>query len=89
MFDIPGFQEELETIAAESGRPVQVVRSEAQQGLDEMRGERRDMAVSVFARLSRYMCRRGYHPDYYYDVAELERVRKLAVDKSVVYLVTA
>jgi len=88
VLDIPAFQEELETIAQESGRPVDAVRSEAQQDLEEMRGDRRGLAVSAFAWLSRYMCRRGYHPDYYYDVAELDRVRQLATDKSIVYLVT-
>jgi glycerol-3-phosphate O-acyltransferase len=88
ILDIPAFQKELETIAEESGRPVDAVREEARQDLDEMRGDRRGLAVRSFAWLSRYMCRRGYDPDYYHDIAELERLRELAAEKSVVYLVT-
>ncbi len=82
------FQEELQTIADDTGRPLQALRSEASDDFDEMHGNRRLFAVRSFAWLSRYLCRRGYHPDYYHDVAELEQVRRLADKQSVVYLVT-
>ncbi|MCP5089886.1 MAG: glycerol-3-phosphate acyltransferase, partial [Gammaproteobacteria bacterium] len=88
VLDNQAFQEELQTIADDTGRPLQTLRSEAGDDLDEMHGNRRQFAVRLFAGLSRYMCRRGYHPDYYYDVAELEQVRRLAARQSVVYLIT-
>ena len=88
VLDNQAFQEELETIADDTGRPLEALRSEASDDFDEMHGDRRQFAVRSFAWLSRYLCRRGYHPDYYYDVAELEQVRRLAAKQSVVYLVT-
>lgn len=88
VLDNPAFQEELQTIADDSGRPLEELRSVARDDFNEMHGNRRQFAVKSFAALSRYLCRRGYHPDYYYDVAELEQVRRLAARQSVVYLVT-
>ncbi|MDH3804562.1 MAG: hypothetical protein OEU90_03715, partial [Gammaproteobacteria bacterium] len=88
ILDNPLFQEELETIALESGQGSESVQAEARDNLEEMRGDRKGLAVSAFAWLCRYVCRRGYHRDYYHDTAELERVRELAASKSVVYLVT-
>lgn len=82
------FQQELQTIADDTGRPLEELRSEANGDFDEMHGDRNQFVVSSFARLSRYLCRRGYHPDYYHDVSELDQVRHLAARKSVVYLVT-
>jgi glycerol-3-phosphate O-acyltransferase len=88
VLDNQEFQEELRAIADNTGRPLEVLRSEASEDFDEMHGNRRRFAVRLFAALSRYLCRRGYHPDYYHDIAELEQVRRLAASKSVVYLVT-
>lgn len=88
VLDNQAFQEELQTVADNTGRPLEVVQSQARDDFDEMHGNRREFAVRLFAWLSRYLCRRGYHPDHYYDVAELEQVRRLAAKQSVVYLVT-
>ena len=88
VLDNAAFQDELAAIAAAAGQPLASIRAEARGNLEEMRGDRNGMAVSAFAWLSGYVCRRGYHPDYYYDTGELERVRSLAARKSVVYLVT-
>lgn len=88
VLDNPVFQEELAAIAEESGQAIEAVRAQADAHLEEMRGERSSLAVRVFAWLSRYICRRGYHPDYHFDTAELDGVRNLAASKSVVYLVT-
>ncbi len=88
ILDNPEFHSELASIAKASGQPVETTWKEARDNLEEMRGDRNGMAVSAFAWLSRYVCRRGYHPDYYYDTKELEWVRSLAAKKSVVYLVT-
>lgn len=88
VLDNPEFQNELAAIAEASGQPIDEVLAEASNNLEEMRGDRKGIAVSAFAWLSRYVCRRGYNPDYYYDTAELERVRNLAAKNSVVYLVT-
>ena len=82
------FLQELQSIAEDTGRPFAGIRSEAAADLDEMRGVRNRFIVWLFARLSRYLCRRGYHADYYHDVSELEQVRRLAARQSVVYLVT-
>ncbi len=84
----PAFQEELAAIATSLGQPIEAIRGEASDNLGEMRGDRKGIAVSAFAWLSRYVCRRGYDPEYYYDTGELERVQSLAAAKSVVYLVT-
>ena len=88
VFDNPAFQEQLEAIAEDTGQSVEAVRAEARENFDEMRGKRSSMAVTVFAWLSRYICRRGYHPEYHFDTTELDAVRKIAASKSVVYLVT-
>jgi len=88
VLDNQAFEEELQDIADDTGRPLGELRSEAKEDFNEMHGNRRQFAVRSFAWLSRYLCRRGYHPDYYHDVAELEQVRRLATRKSVVYLVT-
>ena len=88
ILDNPAFQDVLQPIAQESGLSLATVRSEAIKNLKEMRSTRSGPWVTLFAWLSRYICRRGYHPDYYFDTVELDRVRKLAANKSVVYLVT-
>lgn len=88
VLDNQAFQEELQTIADDTGRPLEELRSQAKEDFAEMYGNRQQFAVRMFAALSRYLCRRGYHPDFYHDVAELEQVRRLAASKSVVYLVT-
>ncbi len=88
VFDNPAFQEELERISRSSGQTIEAVRTEARAKLEEMRGDRKGTAVRAMAWLSRYLCRRGYHSDYYYDTTELDRIRELATSQSVVYLVT-
>jgi len=88
ILDDPEFRQQLQAIAEESGQPIDAVRAEASQYLDEMRSKRSRPWVAMFAWLSRYINRRGYHPDYHFDTAELNEVRELAQSKSVVYLVT-
>ncbi len=82
------FLQELQSIADDTGRPLATIQAEAAADLEEMRGNRNRLVVGLFARISRYLCRRGYHPDYYHDVSELEQIRRLAARQSVVYLVT-
>lgn len=53
-----------------------------------MQCEHGKYAVPMFAGLCRYMNRRAYHPDIYYDVAELDKVKQLVGSQSVVFLVT-
>lgn len=88
LFDNQAFRREIQAIADDTGRTLETLRSEAAIDLEEMRGDRSQFVVRLFAGLCRYLCRRGYHPDYYHDVAELDRVRRLAASQSVVYLVT-
>jgi glycerol-3-phosphate O-acyltransferase len=88
ILDNPAFQEELEAISRETGQSIEAVRSEAIENLEEMRAKRNSLAVTIFAWLSRYICRRGYLPEYHFDTEELGNVRKLATSKSVVFLVT-
>jgi glycerol-3-phosphate O-acyltransferase len=88
VLDNQAFQQELRAIADDTGRPFELILMEAADDLEEMRGNRSKIVVGLFAWLSRYLCRRGYHPDYYHDVGELERIRKIAANRSVVYLVT-
>jgi glycerol-3-phosphate O-acyltransferase len=86
--DNPAFQREIQAIADDAGRTLDTLRSEANVDLEEMRGDRSQFVVRLFAGLCRYLCRRGYQPDYYHDVAELDRIRQLAASQSVVYLIT-
>ena len=88
VLDDPALQQELLSIAQQTGQSVEAVRAEAKQNLKEVRGNRNRLGVGAFAWLSRYICRRGYDPDYYFDTAELDKVRSLAAKKSVVYLVS-
>ncbi len=88
VFDTPEFQEELQALAKATGESVQAVQAIADDNLEEMRSKRNPVAVKAFAWLSRYICGRGYNPEYYFDTAELDRVRELAAGKTVVYLVT-
>lgn len=88
ILESPAFRNELEAIARKAGQPIEEVRSEAKRNLEEMQSRRSRPWVAMFARLSRYINRRGYHPEYHFDTAELDYVRKLAKSKSVVYLVT-
>jgi len=88
ILDNPAFQEELESIAQESGLSIDAVRSEAIRNLEEMRSQRSGPWVTVFAWLGRFICRRGYRPEYHFDTEELDSVRGLASNKAVVYLVT-
>jgi glycerol-3-phosphate O-acyltransferase len=88
LVESPGFLDRLDSIAETTGQPIESVRADARLNFEEMRGKRSPLAVAIFARLSRYICRRGYHADYHFDTEELDAVRKLAAKKSVVYLVT-
>lgn len=82
------FLQKLQSIADDTGRPLATIQTEAAADLEEMRGNRNRFAVGLFARISRYLCRRGYQPDYYHDLSELEQIRRLAARQSVVYLIT-
>lgn len=88
VLDDPAFQRRLESIAEESGRTIDSVRAEACDDLAEIGGRRSRLAIYAFAWLSRFVCRRGYHPEYCFDSRELDRVRDLAAAKCVVFLVT-
>ena len=88
VLDNPAFQEELAAVSQKTGQSVEAVRAEAIKNLEEMRAKRNSLAVTTFAWLSRYICRRGYHPEYHFDTEELDGVRRLAASKSVVFLVT-
>jgi glycerol-3-phosphate O-acyltransferase len=88
ILDKPEFQEHLQKIAHDSGIPLEQVQDQASSDLQEMRGQRSKLAVRVFAWLSRFVYRRGYHPELFIDNEDLGRVRKLAAKKSVVFLVT-
>lgn len=88
VLDNEAFRQQLQAISDDTGRALEMLRAEAGDDLEEMQGNRSQFVVSLFAGLCRYLCRRGYHPDYYHDIKELERVRQLAASQSVVYLVT-
>lgn len=88
IFNRPGFQSELQRLAERQGRPVSELNNEAEADLKEMRSVRNEMAVRMFAALSRFVCRRGYNPHPVYDREEVERVRKASQERSLVYLVT-
>ena len=84
----PALERQLEIIAEEEGLSVDTVRASARDGLAEIGGKRSRLADAGFAGLSRFICRRGYHPEYCCDTEELDRVRELAASKSVVFLIT-
>ena len=88
ILDKDSFRRELEQIARASGRPLKEVRAEALRDLDEMRAARSSLAEHMFAGLSRFVYRRGYHKQAVYDLDELETVRRESGNRSIVFLVT-
>jgi glycerol-3-phosphate O-acyltransferase len=88
VLDDPAFEQQLENIAKDEGLSVDTVRASSRDDLAEIGGERSRLAVAGFAGLSRFVCRRGYHRDYCFDLKELELVRELAASKCVVFLIT-
>jgi glycerol-3-phosphate O-acyltransferase len=88
ILDKASIRSELQQIAAADARPTDVVRAEAESDLAEMRGRRNPLAVRLFAALSRFVYRRGYHRHPVYDLEEVERVRAASRERSVVFLVT-
>mgnify|MGYP001819050856 FL=1 len=88
VLDDPAFETLVRSIASDSGRAIGDLRAEASDVLDEMGGRRSRIAVSTFATLSRFVCRRGYNPEYCFDSQELDRVRELAAKKCTVFLIT-
>jgi glycerol-3-phosphate O-acyltransferase len=88
VLDDAAFERQIRSIAIESGRSIRDVRAEARDALEEMGGRRSPIAVYAFASLSRFVCRRGYDPDYCFDMQELDRTRQLAANKCIVYLIT-
>ena len=57
------FQERLEQIAHDTGQSTAAVRAIAIKDLQEIGGKRSRSAMAIFAWLSRFVCRRGYHPE--------------------------
>jgi len=84
----PPFVSELETIAAQSGRSMEELHSQAVRDLAEMRSVRNPLAVRLFAALGRFIYRRGYHRQHVFDLGEVERVRAESQKRSLVFLVT-
>ena len=82
------FQSELEQLAAAAGRPPGEVRAEAERDLREMHCGRNSLAVRTFAALSRLVYRRGYRPEPVYDLDDIESLRAISRERSIVYLVT-
>jgi len=82
------FQSELERLAGASNRPITELSAEAVRDLAEMRAVRNPVAVRLFAALSRFVYRRGYHHLLIYDLDEVERVRAESKNRSIVFLVT-
>jgi len=88
ILDKPSFQSELKQIAAASGQSLADARAVAASNLEEMRGVRTPLALWLFAALSRFVYRRGYHHHPVFDLDEVERVRAASQDRSTVFLVT-
>jgi len=82
------FQSRLEQVARSAGISISEARAKAARNLEEMRGVRRPLALRLFAALSRFVYRRGYHHHPVYDLREVERVRKESQARSTVFLVT-
>ena len=82
------FQQELARLAAAAGRPPGDIRAEAERDLREMHCRRNSLAVHTFAALSRLVYRRGYRREPVYDRDDIESLRALSRERSIVYLVT-
>ncbi len=88
VLDDAAFRQQLDAIAKETGQSADAVRAAAVANLAEIGGRRNRLAIAAFAWLSRFVCRRGYHREYCFDTRELDRMRELAANKCVVFLVT-
>jgi glycerol-3-phosphate O-acyltransferase len=82
------FQQELARLAAAAGRPPGNVRAEAERDLREMHCRRNSLAVRTFAAFSRLIYRRGYRPEPVHDRDDIESLRAISRERSIVYLVT-
>ncbi len=81
-------QAELQQIAATSQRPFADVCAEARQDLLELASVRSTLGAWMFARLSRFVRRRGYGQVPIHDLAELQMLRQALRSGSQVFLVT-
>lgn len=84
----PGFTELVEELAGRLGRPVDSVREEAEQALDEMVTGWSRWLVDLQARFGRAVYKRGYDPRIEYDAAQVERVRTAVATKPAVLLMS-
>lgn len=84
----PAISESLLALARESGRPLEELNTQAAADLSEMRCNRSLTGVKLFAALSRFMYRRGYSAGIDFDSDDVERIRKLTSEGTVVFLVT-
>jgi glycerol-3-phosphate O-acyltransferase len=82
------FRTELARLAAASGRTPEDIRQEAERDLREMYCRRNSLAVKTFAALSRLVYRRGYPDELIYDRDDIESLRAISRERSIVYLVT-
>ena len=84
----PAFQGELHHLARELGRSEARVLAEARKDLREIAARHTPLAIDVVVHLWRFMYSRGYDRQLRYDPAELEGVRRLSQQHSVVFLPT-
>jgi len=88
VFASEAFRDELKRIARDSDRSLDQVLAEARSHLAEMHSVRSPFAVRLFARMSRYLYRRGYPEEPAFSLDELENIKSLSNERSVVFLVT-
>jgi len=81
-------QSRLRQIAEASQRSFEDVCAEARQDLEELASVRSGMGTWLFARLSRFVRRRGYRQSPIHDLAELQMLQQAMGRGSLVFLVT-
>ena len=84
----PSFQSAIEDISRRTGQTEADLMTEAAADLKEMHSSRNFLAARMFAALGRFIYRRGYNRHPVFDLDEVERVRAVSRQRSVVFLVT-
>ena len=82
------FQAQLETVAAESGRPIADIREEARACLKELVPNARAAHISTAWAFSRAVCRLGYEDRLVYDKQKVAELRQIALTRPLALLFT-
>ncbi len=78
----------LEELSRTTGKPIQALREEAADCLEEMRANHTGIAVDRMASLGRYLYTRAFDPEIDLLPEDLERVKRLVTEQPVAFVFT-